>query len=121
MGELLTRDGMRPDPQKVQAIKDMQVPDSKKAVQRLLGCVNYLSRYIPKLAEISEPLRRLIEKSTVFVWQSQQEEAFNHIKQLISEATVLKYYDVDEEVTIQCNASEKGLGATFGRGYPLPR
>ena len=113
MGHLFTSEGLRPDPQKVEAIVNMPRPDDKRAVQRLLGCVTYLSRFMPTLSEVSEPLRKLTEKNNLFMWESQQEEAFQTIKNMISSTPVLKYYDVASETTIQCDASESGLGATL--------
>ena len=113
MGHSFTSEGLRPDPMKVEAIVSMPRPDDKRAVQRLLGCVNYLSRFIPTFSEVSEPLRKLTEKSALFVWESQQEEAFQSIKHMISSTPVLKYYDAASETTIQCDASEAGLGATL--------
>ena len=91
----------------------MKPPQDKKGVQSVLGCVNYLSRYLPRLAEVCEPLRRLTEKDAVFIWESPQAEAFDRIKNMLTQAPLLKYYDVSREVTIQCDASEKGLGATL--------
>ena len=90
MGHLFTSEGLRPDPMKVEAIASMPQPDDKKAVQRLLGCVNYLSRFMPTISEVSEPLRKLTEKNAMFVWESQQEEAFQTIKNMISSTPVLK-------------------------------
>ena len=70
--------------------------------------------------EVSEPLRKLTEKNALFVWESQQEEAFQTIKNMISSTPVLKYYDVANETTIQCDASESGLGATLlQNGQPV--
>ena len=68
---------------------------------------------MPTISEVSELLRKLTEKNALFVWESQQEEAFQSIKHMISETPVLKYYDVASETPIQCNVSESGLGATF--------
>lgn len=113
MGQLFTSEGLRPDPMNVEAITSMLRPDGKKAVQHLLRCVNYLSRFMPKLFQVSEPLRKLIEKDTIVMWESQQEEAFQCIKNMISSAPVLKYYDVSRETTIQCDASKSGLEATL--------
>jgi hypothetical protein len=113
MGQLLTSDGIKPDPAKITAITDMKRPENKKGVQSILGCVNYLSRYLPKLAEVCEPLRRIIEKEAVFMWESQQEEAFKKVKQMLTQAPLLSYYDVTKPVVIQCDASECGLGATL--------
>ena len=56
-----------------------------------------------------------------FVWKSQQEEPFQTItKNMISSTPMLKYYDVANETTIQCDASESGLGATLPQnGQPV--
>ena len=89
MGHLFTSEGLKPDPLKVDAIVNMPRPDDKRAVQRLLGCVTYLSRFIPTLSEVSEPLRMLTEKNNIFTWESQQEEAFQTIKNMISSTPVL--------------------------------
>ena len=111
MGHSVTSEGLRPDSMKVEAIARMPRPDDKRAVQRLRGCVNYLSRFMPTISEVSEPPRKLTEKNALFLWESQQEEAFQSIKHMIRSTPVLKYYDVASETTIQCDASESGLGA----------
>jgi len=95
----------------------MPRPDSKKAVERFLECLQYLSRFLPQLAEVAAPLRVLTEQSAIFTWQTQQETA---LKAMITKAPVLKFYDVHDEATIQCDASEKGLGATLMlQGQPV--
>ena len=113
MGHRLSKDGLSPDPDKVKAISDMPRPDYKKAVEHFLGCLQCLSRFLPQLAEVAAPLRLLTEQSAIFTWQTQQEEAFQALKTMIIKAPVLKFYDVKAEVTIQCDASEKGLGAIY--------
>ena len=113
MGHLLTNKGLRPDPMKVKAIEDLPQPSDKKAVERLLGFVKYLARFLPNLAEVVAPLRKLTEKDVPFFWESQQQAAFDQVKQLVTSAPVLKFYNVAEEVTLQCDASDKGLGATL--------
>ena len=59
MGHLLTADGLITDPNKVHAIKDMPTPTDKKSLKRFLGMVNYVSKFLPNLSSVSEPLRRL--------------------------------------------------------------
>lgn len=59
-------------------------------------------------------------KNAQFVWSSQHDKTFNEVKLLVTSHPVLKYYDVNEEVTLQCDASEKGLGATLlQNGQPV--
>ena len=62
MGHILTEQGILPDPEKVQAIEDIPYPESVSTVRRLNGCINYLSRYIPHLADLAKPLRDLTHK-----------------------------------------------------------
>ena len=120
MGHLLTSEGLMSDPAKIEGILDMPRPEDKHQVQTLLGCVNYLSRYLPQLSAVAEPLRKLSEKNALFMWQSSQEEAFQEIKQLLVSAPVLKYYDVKDEVTVESDASDKGLGGTIlQNGQPV--
>ena len=110
MGHLLTSDGLKPDPRKTLAIQHMKKPNDVAAVQRYLGFVNYLSGFLRKLSTLCEPLRKLTLKSNQWAWTIEHDSAFETIKKLVSQAPVLKYYDVNEEVTIQCDASKDGLG-----------
>ena len=64
IGHLLTREGLRVDPKKVESIEEMPAPKDGKAVQRLLGSVNYLANFVPHLPNIMQPLRRLLDKET---------------------------------------------------------
>ena len=75
-----------------------------KAAQRFLGFVNYLAKFSPHLADECAPLRRLTDKDADWVWEKHHQDAFDR---------VLRYYDVNLPVTIQCNSSETGLGASL--------
>ena len=89
-------------------------------MERLLGCRNYLSCFLPQLAEVVAPLRQLTEKSIPFYWHTQQESAFEQVRKLVTNSLVLKFYDVSDDVTIQCDASEKDLSATLlQKGQPV--
>ena len=87
VGHLLTSEGLKIDPRKVKAVQEMPEPQSKEDVKRLLGFVQFLSRYLPSLSK----------------------ESFEKIKKLVSEAPVLQYYDVTKPVKIQCDASGESL------------
>ena len=120
MGHLITAEGLKPDPQKTLAIQFMQKPKDQAAVQRYLGFVNYWSKFLPKLSTLCEPLRELTKKNADWVWSDKQDIAFETIKNLVIKAPVLPYYDVNEEVTIQCDASQDGLGCVLlQNGQPV--
>ena len=76
--------------------------------------------HTPRLAEVAQPLRDLTAKNAKFTWAKQHDTAFQEIKKLVVNHPVLKYYDCNSEVTLQCDASEKGLGAVLlQNGQPV--
>ena len=120
MGHLLTADGLITDPNKVHAIKDMPTPTDVKSLKRFLGMVNYVSKFLPNLSSVSEPLRRLEVKDAEWCWLPVHNEAVQKIKGLVCEAPVLKFYDVTREVTVESDVSLSGLGATLlQEGQPV--
>ena len=120
LGNIVTMDGLKADPRKVEAILELPTPLTVEEIQRLNGTVNYLARYLPKLSDVMEPIRRLTHSDVEFEWGEKQDKAFNDVKRLVTESPVLAYYDPRKELTIQCDASEKGLGsALLQNGKPV--
>ena len=66
IGHILTANGLKPDPSKVQAVEEMPSPADKPALLRFLGMVNYMSKFIPSLAELTQPLRELLHKDVAW-------------------------------------------------------
>ena len=89
IGHKLTQEGIKADDEKVRAIKDIPAPTDKKGVERLLGTVNYLGKFIPNLA-----LRALLRKDIEFQWSHEQDKAFQEIKSVSTEngGAVLKFF-----------------------------
>jgi len=111
MGNIISENGLRPDPDKIRAILDMPPPEDKAGVQRLLGTVNFLAQYIPNMSEITAPLRNLLRKNNHFIWEHEQKQSLQQIKAVLTKEPVLSFYDVTQEVTIQTDASQNGIGA----------
>ena len=105
--------GMHPDPKKVQGTTEMTGPMEKQQLQSFLGMVNYMGTFIPNLSHHTEPLRAMLKKDNVFHWEEQQTRSFQQVKTLIAKAntTPLRYYDRNLPVTVQADASLRGLGA----------
>ena len=112
-GTVYDANGAHPDPKKVDAIHKMPPPDSKQQLQHFLGMVTYLSPFIPSLSTHTAPLQELLKKDSEFMWNPTYQEAFNQIKKLVCKDTTLWYFDVQKPVTVQVDASKKGLGATL--------
>lgn len=113
MGHDLTKDGVRPSASKVEAIVDFKQPDDKAAVQRLLGMTAYLARYCPRYSETTSVLRELIKQDNEFRWDHRHTTAMNAIKDMLTSAPVLQYFNQSKQLLIQCDSSQNGLGAAL--------
>lgn len=67
MGYVLTSEGLKPDPDKIQAVSKMPKPTCKQQTLSLLGFVNYLAKFLPRLSEIAHPVRELTIKNRSFI------------------------------------------------------
>ncbi|XP_034052535.1 uncharacterized protein LOC117533010 [Gymnodraco acuticeps] len=108
--------GLKADPEKVRAVLDMPNPTDAKGVQRCVGFVNYLSRFMPHLSAVCEPLRRLLDKDVMWHWLPKHDAAMKEIKALVTAVPVLRYYDVRKPVTVQSDSSQAGLGCCLLQG-----
>ena len=113
LGELVSEQGIKPDPQKVSAIREMPPPTSKKDLKRFMGMIAYLGKFIVNLSETTAPLRKLLEKDTLWSFDKPQQDAFDTLKDLVTKAPVLKYFDPKLPTRISSDASKSGLGATL--------
>lgn len=83
MGHVISKDGLKPDPDKVTSIKNTPELSSKSGVLTLLGFVNYLSKFLPKQWDMSAPLRELTSDQAEFTWATQHDEGFTTLQQLV--------------------------------------
>ena len=75
--------------------------------------ITYLAKFCPNLSTHTSHLRELEKKGIIWTWDHEHRQQFARLKEMITEAPTLKYYKMDEPVTIQCDASSTGLGATL--------
>ena len=111
LGHIISSEGIKVDPSKTNATTKMSVPQSLTELQRFLGMVNYLSKFIPNLAEVTAPLRVLLKKDVVFKLQKFQLDVIEKLKTLITSAPILKSFDSNLPTRLKTDASSEGLGA----------
>ena len=116
IGHVATTEGLCVDPHKVQAIVEMPPPTDVAGVQRLLGMAQYLNKFLPHLSDLTKPFRELTHQDSLWTWDQPQKAAFEKLKEAVSNTPVLRYYNLSEEVTLQCDASQSGLGAALLQG-----
>lgn len=85
LGHILTPDGIRPDPRKVQLITDWPSPlPNIKAVEQFLGLANYFRKFIRGFGAVTAPLTRLRRKNAPFQWTSACQAAFDYVKKALT-------------------------------------
>ena len=110
IGHLLSNEGVKPDPKKTEAIVNMETPTDAQGVQRLIGMVKYLSKFLSNPSELCQPLRKLTHKDVEWQWTQEQEAAFQSLKTAVTHAAVLKYFNPQAQTEGQGDASQNGLG-----------
>ena len=124
MGHVISRDGLKPEDDKVTAIKNMLKLTMRPEVLTLLVFVNYLSKFLPKLSDVSASLRELTTDHSKFTWAKQHDEAFASfcqafatIQRLVIQYPVLKFYTFTSRTltnrTKICNHRERMSGNSF--------
>ena len=88
-GCLYDKNGVQPDPEKIEAIRAMPAPTCLHELQEFIGMVIYLSKLIRGLSNLQEPLWALTKKDVNFEWTPSHEKQFNIIKQSISSTATL--------------------------------
>ena len=121
-GGVFSAEGYSPNPEKIQGISEMTPPQMKQELQSFLGAVNYLQMFIPHLSLNTEPLWALLKKGNCFAWDKNTNTCLQKIKSQLQKALLrpLRYYDQTKPVTLQCDASLKGLRACIIQdGQPI--
>ncbi|CAC5380905.1 unnamed protein product [Mytilus coruscus] len=91
----------------------MTKPENKKEVQTFLGFITYLRKFLSNMSDVSAPLRVLLEEKNEWCWEKEQDTSFNKLKDMATHAPILSYYDPKQPLTLNVDASSKGLGAVL--------
>ena len=105
--------GIHVDPQKTTAIAQFPDPSDITELQRFMGMVNHLGKFIPRLADLSEPLCQLLRKDSIWVWEEPQQRALQQIKDTLVSPEILAHYDPKRPTIISADASNTGIGAVL--------
>ncbi|XP_045458516.1 uncharacterized protein K02A2.6-like [Melitaea cinxia] len=113
LGHVFNVNGMRPDSEKIKAIKEMQVPKDRKDLERFLGAVNFLSKFIPNHSEIAVLLTNLLKKDNSWRWEDSERNAFDNLKKAVTSSSVLALYNPTQPIVMSVDASRNALGAVL--------
>lgn len=116
LGHKLSGKGVTADDCKIKAITNMETPKDKKSLERFLGLINYVGKFVQNLSQHTAPLRELLKKSVDFSWSQQHYNAFNKLKDMLVKQPVLQYFDPKKPVVLSVDSSKDGLGAVLLQG-----
>ena len=119
LGNIVGNGKRRPDPDKVQALKDFPMPETVTELRSWLGIANYLSAYIKDYAKIAAPFSELRgqPKGRHIVLNKEQVLAFNKLKQAMASGAVLQLPDFNKKFYLQCDASKYAVGSALLQEY----
>lgn len=114
LGFILSKEGVRPNPDKVEAIINFERPSSVRSLRRFLGMVNYYRRFIEGFSEVTAPLTDLLKgKPKVVQWNAAAEGAFVELKQRLISAPILANPNFELPFTVQTDASDSAIAGVL--------
>lgn len=111
LGHIISSNGIRPTEGKIEALQ--KFPRSPDEVRSFLGLVTYVGEFIPDLATITAPLRELICNTSKFTWTKEHQLSFEKLKQMISNADTLAFFNNTLRTRVVADASPVALGAVL--------
>ena len=118
LGHVVTRNGIEVDPKKLEAVKGFLQPTNLKTLRSFLGLASYYQRFIPNFSKEARPLHSLTCKNAQFVWTPTCQQAFDKLKQLLTDAPVLAFSNFEQDFILETDASGEGLGAVLAQKHP---
>jgi hypothetical protein len=120
LGHIVDKQGIRPNPKKVEAVQTWPVPKNVHDVRSFLGLVNYFRKFIDHYSEIAVPLTNLTRKASAWNWTGRCQDAFELLKEKLVEAPLLRTSNERLPYEVVTDASDLGLGAMLlQEGHPV--
>ena len=108
-------EGVKMDPEKVQAIMEWQAPSTVKGVRGFLGFANFYRQFIQGFSRITQPLVDLTRKGTPFIWTEACQESFDGLKQKFASKPVLMAFDPDRTTVVETDSSGYNSGGVLSQ------
>ena len=115
LGFRVTQDGIKPEEDKVEAIRQLQPPSSKKEIRSFIGSCSYYRKFLPNFSGVAKPLIDLTKKSTHFKWGEEHQNAFDSLKASLTQVPFLAYPDISRPFILTTDASDYCIGACLSQ------
>ena len=115
LGHLITDQGVKPDPAKLQAIETIQPPKNVKDLRAFLGLTGYYRRFIKDYAAIAKPLTNLTGSKVSWNWTIECQEAFVTLKRKLLTDPILAFPNFNRPFILHTDASDFAIGAVLSQ------
>ncbi|AAA92249.1 ORF B [Trichoplusia ni TED virus] len=116
LGHIISRDGIKPNPDKISAIQKYLIPKTPKEIKQFLGLLGYYRKFIPDFARLTKPLTQCLKKGSKVTLSPEYVNAFEHCKTLLTNDPILQYPDFTREFNLTTDASNFAIGAVLSQG-----
>ncbi|GFQ91477.1 uncharacterized mitochondrial protein AtMg00860 [Trichonephila clavata] len=113
LGHLVSGKGVKPDPDKFEAVNSFPTPKKIHDVRSFLGLCSHYRRFIKNFCFLAKPLQQLLKGDSKFHWEKAQEDSFRDLKSALTSPPVLALYDENAPTELHTDASGYGIGAVF--------
>ena len=110
LGHEISKDGIKPPKNRVQAIVDFPEPKNIKQLRRLIGMYNWFRKFIPNFSSLIYPLTKLLKKNQPFEWKIEQQTAFENLKYKLINSDILHFPRFDLTFRLAVDTSSRGIG-----------
>jgi hypothetical protein len=97
LGNIISKDGIKIDPSRIEAIQELDLPRNIKKLQLFIGKIFFLRTFIPNLEEILRNITNMLKKYTKIKWNTESKQSFEQVKHALTQAPILinPYYTKD--------------------------
>ena len=118
LGHIIDANGLRPNPEKIEMLKNIPPPEDVQQLQAFLGAVTWYGKFVPHLKNLRGPLDELLCKDVRFEWKEGHQETFEKLKNVLASDLVLTHYDPLKKIIVAADASSYGMGAVLMHEMP---
>lgn len=121
LGHILTKDGIKPNPSKIEDINRLELPKTEKQLKSFLGMTGFYRKFIKDYSKVAYPLIKYLKKDMkINAKDPQYIEGFENLKLLISSHPILKFPNYEKEFTVTTDASDYAIGAVLSQdSHPI--
>lgn len=116
LGHVISKDGIKPNPDKISAIQKYPLPKTPTEIKRFLGLLGYYRKFIPDFAKITKPMTQCLKKGTKITLDQNYTECFEKCKTLLMNDPILQYPDFNKDFVLTTDASNLAIGAVLSQG-----